>query len=293
MPLSDDQQTAPLTVVERDPREGWGAAEQEAFGFASARPHGLPRFAKKYPERSVTSPEAFSTLPLERIPDVAILCYTKFATTALRDLTALREDSWESTVFPGLHYLNETLALVENTSLLGAPMATIQLERLIQLGVRNFIVLGIAGSLREGVEIGDVVVGDRAVRDEGTSYHYLPPSDYAWPSPTLTQRLAGHLSGHLAGIRRPLHLGGTWTTDAIFRETLLEVRALADEGILTVEMEASALFSVARFRGVEIAAAFVVSDLVHRPDWERGQEGGALQSAVSEALVRLASFELR
>lgn len=70
----------------------------------------------------------------------------------------------------------------------------------------------------------------------------------------------------------------------------MEVRELAQEGILTVEMEASALFSVARFRGVDIAAVFVVSDLVHREDWERGQEGQALDRSLSRVLSRLATF---
>ena len=165
--------------------------------------------------------------------------------------------------------------------------ATVQLERLVQLGVRSFIILGIAGSLQEGVEIGHVVVGDRAVRDEGTSYHYLPASDYAWPSPELTGQVISHLRRD--GI--PVHIGGTWTTDAIFRETAQEVQTLAQAGILTVEMEAAALFSVARFRGVAIAAVFVVSDLVHREGWERGQEGGLLQDAISKALSSLAEFQ--
>ena len=270
----------------RDPREGWEDAHQDRFGFPRNRKPSFPRFPAKYPHRSVTSPEPFTEAPLEQVPEVAILCYTKFLSAALKEVVAAHPESRESATFQGLHFLGSGLALVENTGLLGASMAAVQLERLIQLGVRSFIVLGIAGSLREGVEIGDVVVGDRAVRDEGTSYHYLPPSDYAWPSPGLTERVLAHLHGG----KEKLHLGGTWTTDAIFRETLLEVQALAQEGILTVEMEAAALFSVARFRGVEIAAVFVVSDLVHREHWERGQEGSLLDASLLAVLKQLASF---
>ena len=269
-----------------DPRAGWSEAEHERLGFPLTRNASYPRFPEKTVWPSVTSPEPFSQTPLEQIPEVAILCYTKFLSSALTEVLAAHPDSRPSQVFAGLHYLGSGLALVENTSLLGASMATVQLERLVQLGVRSFIILGIAGSLQEGVEIGHVVVGDRAVRDEGTSYHYLPPSDYAWPSPELTERVISHLRH--SGVQ--VHIGGTWTTDAIFRETAQEVRTLAKAGILTVEMEAAALFSVARFRGVDIAAVFVVSDLVHREGWERGQEGDLLQGAISQALASLASF---
>jgi uridine phosphorylase len=279
----DQDPTGTAVVPGRDPRDGWTV---ERSGFPATRTPSFPRFPTKYGERSVTSPEVFTAEPLEAIPATAVLCYTKFLSKALGEVLEAHPESRESRAFPGLHYLNPALALVENTGLLGASMAAVQLERLIQLGIRSFIVLGIAGSLQEGVDIGHVVVGDRAVRDEGTSYHYLPSSDYAWPSPELTGQVAEHL--RRGGLE--IHVGGTWTTDAIFRETLLEVRELAQEGILTVEMEASALFSVAHFRGVEIAAVFVVSDRVHREDWERGQEGRDLDASLSRVLARLGAF---
>jgi uridine phosphorylase len=269
----------------RDPRDGWTDPAQDR-SFPRTRAFGYPRFPAKLSQRSVTSPAPFAGTPLETVPDVAVLCYTQFLSQPLAMVLADHPESRPSAVFPGLHFLGSGLALVENTTLLGAPMATVQLERLIQLGVRSFIVLGIAGSLQPQVEIGHVVVGDRAVRDEGTSHHYLPPSDYAWPSPALTRQVVEHLRAGAV----PVQVGGTWTTDAIFRETPLEVRELAREGILTVEMEAAALFSVARFRGVDLAAVFVVSDLVHQEDWERGQTGDRLARSLTRVLGRLASF---
>lgn len=191
MTAGEKEATGTAAAPGRDPHEGW--VWPEGAGFPATREPGFPRFPTKYSERSVTSPAPFAADPLEVIPDIAVLCYTQFLSRALLEVIHAHPGSHESKVFPGLHFLGSSLALVENTSLLGASMASVQLERLIHLGIRSFIVLGIAGSLQEGVDIGHVVVGDRAVGDEGTSYHYLPPSDYAWPSPELTARVTGHL----------------------------------------------------------------------------------------------------
>jgi uridine phosphorylase len=138
----------------------------------------------------------------------------------------------------------------------GAPAVVGLLELLIALGVGSFVNIGTAGALAPAARIGDLVVCDRAIRDEGVSHHYLPPEKYAYPSSALTARLAERLR---ARGQEP-HLGASWTIDAPYRETVAEARQYQQEGALTVEMEASALFAVAQLRGVEMAAGFVISD---------------------------------
>jgi nucleoside phosphorylase len=278
---------APSLSPQQTSSDGWNADEADVTRSRESRQVSYPRFSDKYSEPSVTTPKAFAGEPLETVPHTAVLCFTKFLDAAVDQVLTSHPDRRESKVVPDLHFLNASVALVRNKSLLGAPMATVQLERLIQLGIRSFIILGIAGSLREGTNIGQIVVCDRAVRDEGTSHHYLPFSEYAWPAPELPPRLTAFLRER--GIN--VQVGGTWTTDAIFRETALEVRRLAAEGIITVEMEAAALFSVARFRGVQLGAVFAVSDLVHRESWERGQDGSALANALSRVLPHLIQFK--
>jgi uridine phosphorylase len=95
------------------------------------------------------------------------------------------------------------------------------------------------------------------------SHHYAPPARLALPSASLTETLRGGLER--AGITYTA--GTTWTIDAPYRETVEEVRHYVAEGVLTVEMEASALFAVGEYRGVEVASAFVVSDLLNRDRW--------------------------
>src|SRR6185503_5038110 len=111
--------------------------------------------------------------------------------------------------------------------------------------------------------VGDLVMCDRAVRDEGVSHHYVPPARYSVPSAGLSAAYADALRA--AGY--PYRTGSTWTIDAPYRETVGELRHYRDEGVLTVEMEAAALFAVAELRGLEVASAFVLSDLLTEVEW--------------------------
>jgi uridine phosphorylase len=146
----------------------------------------------------------------------------------------------------------------------GAPYAAIVVEELSALGVRQFLIVGIAGSLQPELRVGSLVLCDRALRDEGTSHHYLPPGAYAYPSAPLTGTLRRTLERRGVAFRR----GATWTVDAPYRETVPEVRRYRRAGILTVEMEASAVFAVCRCRRRGAAALFVISDHVDERGWE-------------------------
>ncbi|MEJ7652384.1 MAG: nucleoside phosphorylase [Chloroflexia bacterium] len=146
----------------------------------------------------------------------------------------------------------------------GAPVLATVVERLSALGTREFVILGIAGALQPDARAGDVVLCDRAIRDEGTSHHYVAPGKYATPS----TRLTAELRERLRRASLPFAEGATWTTDAPYRETVEEVVHYRDEGVLTVEMEASALFAICERKGLEGAAAFVVSDILREEGWE-------------------------
>ncbi len=145
----------------------------------------------------------------------------------------------------------------------GAPAATMVLEELIALGARRFVSIGFAGAVDPGLAIGDIVVCDEAIRDEGVSHHYAASSDRARPSRPLTEKLVHALDR----TDTKFVTGPTWTIDAPYRETVAEVRHYRAEGVLTVEMEAAALFAVGAFRQIDIAAAFVISDLLSGERW--------------------------
>ena len=146
----------------------------------------------------------------------------------------------------------------------GAPCSAIVVEELIALGVRNFVIVGLAGSLNPRLQAGSVVLCTKALRDEGTSYHYLRPGKFVAPDRGLTRRLRAAL----ARVGDPYRAGPTWTIDAPYRETVGEVRRYRKLGILTVEMEASAVFAVTRCRRAAAAALFVISDVLDESGWE-------------------------
>lgn len=166
----------------------------------------------------------------------------------------------------------------------GAPAAAVMLEELIAFGVRRFVSVGTAGSLLADLPPGSLVLCDSALRDEGTSYHYLPGGGLVYPSETLTARLRSSLEARGLAFRT----GPSWTIDAIYRETPDEIVMHSGKGALVVEMEAAALFAVARFRSCLIAACFSVSDtlaeLAWRPEFHSETTADGLEALFGAAL---------
>jgi uridine phosphorylase len=147
---------------------------------------------------------------------------------------------------------------------IGAPMAAGFMEELIALGGRTFVACGGAGVLDKRIHAGHVVIPTSAVRDEGTSYHYLPPAREVRTNPHVVSTLEQVLQRH----QQPYELGKTWTTDAIYRETRAKVAARREEGCITVEMETSAFLAVAEFRQVVFGQYLYGGDDVSGEIWD-------------------------
>ncbi len=146
----------------------------------------------------------------------------------------------------------------------GAPLACGLLEQVIATGCRKFVACGGAGAVVPGLALGHVVVPDGAVRDEGTSYHYLPPSRDVSADPAATAVLCALLDERTV----PYAVGKTWTTDAPYRETQAKVAARRREGCITVEMETAAFLAVARHRGVTFGQYLYAGDDVSGETWD-------------------------
>ena len=140
---------------------------------------------------------------------------------------------------------------------IGAPAAVVQLEAQEELGVTRCISIGTAGGFQADQEPGDVVLLTSAVRDEGTSYHYLPADAPAVPHRALTGGFADALNA--AGIAYTA--GATVTTDAPYRTTAEEIRVHRANGIRSQEMEAAALFALGQVRGLPVASAVVIDSV--------------------------------
>ena len=138
----------------------------------------------------------------------------------------------------------------------GAPAAALALEGAIARGVRNVLVVGSAGSLQRGIPMGATVVVESAEREDGTSHHYLPAGEVVRADAALSDLLEAAAQARGAA---PLR-GRSWTVDAPYRETAGAIRRHRDAGVAVVEMEAAAIFAVARVRGVRAALLVAVSD---------------------------------
>lgn len=165
----------------------------------------------------------------------------------------------------------------------GASLAAGLLEEMIALGCRKFIACGGAGVLDKDIAVGHILVPASAVRDEGTSYHYLPPGREVSASPEAVAAIESVLQAH--GV--PYLVTKTWTTDAPYRETAGKVQLRRAEGCLAVEMEAAAFFAVAQFRGVTFAQMLYGGDDVSGGDWDSREWHS--RTAIREHLFWLAA----
>ena len=145
----------------------------------------------------------------------------------------------------------------------GAPAMATKLEVLIALGVKEFVFIGLAGSLQEEVEPADIVLCNEALCDDGTSPCYVP-TETTKPHKALCAKLAKMLKAH----RQNFHMGRNWTTDAIFRETKEEIKHYQKNDVLTVEMETAAFYAVCQKRKVRGVAAYGISDKLCNYQWE-------------------------
>ena len=147
---------------------------------------------------------------------------------------------------------------------IGAPAAALVLEEAIARGVRTILVAGAAGSLQPHLPTGSTVVVTSVEREDGTSHHYLPAGEVVAADPEITGLLEEHARARSA---EPVR-GRSWTIDAPYRETVGAISRHRRAGVAVVEMEAAAIFAVARVRGVRAGLIVAVSDELFGHEWK-------------------------
>ncbi|NOU71264.1 hypothetical protein GC098_07480 [Paenibacillus sp. LMG 31458] len=205
--------------------------------------------------------------PLDFQPEKCVVCFFQEVIDKLdsegrlKVLAELRSEIGKHKVYE-FEYKGEKIALFHPT--VGAPNAAGLLEEVIALGSRKFIACGGAGVLDANVGLGHIVIPQTAVRDEGTSYHYLPPSREVEASIEGINAIKSALnkSGHKYVVSK------TWTTDAFYRETAGKIKLRRSEGCVTVEMECAAFFAVAKFREVVFAQMLYGGDDLSSEKWD-------------------------
>ena len=161
----------------------------------------------------------------------------------------------------------------------GAAFAVLVAEELFASGCELLISMTSAGQILAVQKPPYFVVIERALRDEGTSYHYLPPADYSEADDQLV------LMAREALLAMPVEVGSTWTTDAPFRETQEAIDTAARAGILAVEMEAAALYAFAQARGKQVLCFAHVTNQMGRIDGDFEKGDGVIESLRAITLV--------
>lgn len=231
---------------------------------------GFPNFKDKYAKESMFTPDEFMAYqkkqgkyPKFKTPDGLIFCYQN----SLLEFIIENHKTTKVEGFYGDMFLldetNKKLAIIGKFGI-GSPVVATVLEELIAFGVKKFISIGTAGILQKNIAIGDLMVCEKAIRDEGTSYHYLKSSKYAYASKEMTNKIKNSFDK----FKQKYFVGTSWTIDAPYRETVVEVTHYQKEKVAAVEMEASALFAVAQYRNVELGAIFTISDSLAKLEWK-------------------------
>ena len=213
------------------------------------------------PEKHLTFYQKTGQIPSCPPPKTIIFCYSKKLMNEVRQNYRLKQcDGKMGEIYFFADHPSAAIACFG----WGAPYNAAKLDLLFSWGVKRCISIGSAGGLQKDLAPGQIIVCDRAIRDEGLSHHYLPLEKYAYPSKDFTDTLCQTLSEMKIDYRK----GTSWTTDALYRQTREEVEQYQKEGVLTSEMEAAALFSVSSLHHAEIISFFVISDTLGDLEWK-------------------------
>ena len=199
--------------------------------------------------------EEITGRPRPALPPFAIQTVIPAHMEIIQRRTAAVLDDFTLAEHPFLQFEHQGVAMVIARSAKGSYAAG-GLDELIALGARYIVFLGGCGAIDHAVDVDDLFVPTKALRDEGVSYHYIPPSRYAHPSASLTEAVLHTARAATTRVKT----GPMWTITAHFREAQSRLRAFRDEGCLVVNNESAPAFAVGQARGVEVAALLNVGD---------------------------------
>ena len=220
------------------------------------------------------TPEAFiepsKIIRARDLPEHCVICFFKEVLDKVveeQHAQVVVQNRWEDGPHPiyEISYRDQRLAFFHPG--VGAPIATGLLEEAIAFGCRKFIACGGCGVLEKDIAVGHLMVVAGAVRDEGVSYHYLPPGREVIADEFGVNALVNTLNAR--GL--PYLVGKTWTTDAPYRETVKKIGSRRAEGCLTVEMGSASLIAVAQFRKVTFGQVLYGGDDLSGAEWDNRQ----------------------
>ncbi len=214
------------------------------------------------------------------MPEHCVVCYFREVleqVVAEYSARMLVQNRWEDGTHPVYEIAYQDRRLAFYHPGIGAALSAALLEEVIAFGCGKFIACGGCGILEKDMALGHLIVVSEALRDEGVSYHYLPPGRTVRAQPLGVASLESILHRH--GI--PYRVGKTWTTDAPYRETPKRIAARRAEDCIVVEMEAAGMLAVAEFRGVKLGVILYGGDDLSGTGWDNRSASPTRASATA------------
>lgn len=205
--------------------------------------------------------------PIPDCPRVAVSCFERstfermLARLGGEEITQIKKANLKTPVYQ-TRYKDTEIVLFE--AYVGAAGCVGALEELFAVGVKKLVLFGTCGVLNKAARDCDVIIPTAALRDEGTSFHYAPPSDEIAVNPKYREEFIEILNSHQCTYTQ----GKAWTTDAFYRETAEKMARRKAAGCVCVDMECAAVAALAQFRGKEVFQFFHGSDCLDGGDWE-------------------------
>ena len=209
---------------------------------------------------------------IEGFPKIGVTCFSKKLFDQLVERfhgEQIAENSNGNGRLPvyKINYEGEELALF--MSRVGAPACIVQYEELFAMGLEKVVVFGTCGVLSKDIEDLAIIIPTSAIRDEGTSYHYMKASREVETNLKYMDEFIKLLEEHEYSYVK----GKTWTTDAPYRETRNKVMDRKNEGCVCVDMECSAIFALAKFRNKDVFQFFYAADNLDSAKWDKRSLG--------------------
>ena len=216
-------------------------------------------------QQAIINPEETMD-PIPGLPKSLVSCFATETFTRMLETFGgekIGENNVANTVIPVYKtiYKGKEIGLYQSD--VGAPVCAALADELFAIGAEQIVIFGTCGVLDASIEDCSVILPDCAVRDEGTSYHYAPPSDEI----RINEQHLTEVAHLLKCLDIHYTRGKTWTTDAFYRETPSKTARRKKQGCICVDMEASATAAVAQFRGKEIFHFFYAADNLDAEQW--------------------------
>lgn len=219
----------------------------------------------------------------DSFPETVIMTFQEPAFEALKNLcpteTAAVLRGGRAIPVHALSWQGKRIGILH--SLMGGAGTVCLLEGILARGAKKVLVYGSCGVLNKTLAAGHFILPTAAYRDEGTSYHYLPASDYV-DIPSHRQ-----LAEVFGALNLPYVMGRVWTTDGFYRETRNNMEKRRADGCIAVDMECASVMAAAQFRGAEVYQFLYAEDSLDGGEWDP-RTMGAVPASNHEKYLRVA-----